>query len=90
LTRDTAKYIKQGDDFLKQIVPVIMASNACEDGGVIAANAKNTFGAKPKSRKLVRLRTSAVSEILTDECDRATGRNDSRGCRCVPSSRPYF
>jgi hypothetical protein len=56
----TPQNIKQGDDFLKQIVPVIMASNACEDGGVIAANAKDTFGAKTKSRKLVRLRTSAV------------------------------
>lgn len=32
----TAQNIKQGADFLKQIVPVIMASNACEYGGVIA------------------------------------------------------
>jgi hypothetical protein len=32
-----AQNIKQCDDFLKQIVPVIMASNACGDGGLIAA-----------------------------------------------------
>jgi len=39
----TPQNIKQGDDFLKQIVPVIMASNACEYGGVIA-NANDTLG----------------------------------------------
>jgi len=34
LTGDPAK-IKQGDDFLKQIVPMIMASKAYQDNGVI-------------------------------------------------------
>jgi phosphatidylinositol-3-phosphatase len=34
LTGDAAS-IKQGDDFLRQIVPVIMASKAYKDGGVI-------------------------------------------------------
>ena len=34
MTGDPAK-IKQGDDFLKQIVPMIMASKAYQDNGVI-------------------------------------------------------
>lgn len=34
LTGDSAK-IKQGDDFLKQVIPVIMASNAYKDHGAI-------------------------------------------------------
>ena len=34
LTGDSAN-IKQGDDFLKQIIPVIMASNAYQDNGAI-------------------------------------------------------
>jgi hypothetical protein len=29
----TPQNIKQGDDVLKRIVPVIMASNACKNGG---------------------------------------------------------
>ena len=32
----TSQNSKQGDEVLKRIVPVIMASNACEYGGVIA------------------------------------------------------
>jgi hypothetical protein len=29
----TPQNIKQGDEVLKRIVPLIMASNACENGG---------------------------------------------------------